>query len=415
MQPALSAKPAAMSRAPPRAAGVRVRESRASCGVRVSSLSAVYFWYFAFIGLFAPYFGLFLQSLGQSAFEIGVLLSVMQLARVLAPHGWAVLADRLGRRVRLLRITLALSALFAAGFLLAEGFWTLFAVVAALGLVSSASMPLVEATTLARLEGRMAGYGAVRLWGSVGFVVAVLAGGWALDRTPIDILPWLFVATILATLAATAGVGEARSPAGREHAALGPVVRRREVAVLMAACFLMSVAHGPLYSFFSIYADAAGYDKTTIGVLWTLGVVAEIAVFATLPRWLPHASMERILAVSFALAVARFVMIGWAVEHLAVLVVAQLLHGATFGSYHVAALAVVHRWFDGSRQVRGQALYTALSYGAGGFLGSLASGALWEAVGPAWTFTAGAAAAASGFALLVHQGRLMPSHSPAAH
>ncbi len=381
----------------------------------MSSLSAVYFWYFAFIGLFAPYFGLFLQSLGQSAFEIGVLLSLMQLARVLAPHGWAVLADRLGRRVRLLRVTLALSALFAAGFLVANRFWTLLVVVAALGLVSSASMPLVEATTLAKLEGRMARYGAVRVWGSVGFVIAVLAGGWALDRVPIGILPWLFVATILATLAATAGVGETRAPAAREHAALGPVVRRREVAVLMGACFLMSVAHGPLYSFFSIYADAAGYDKTTIGVLWTLGVVAEIVVFATLPRWLPHASMERILAVSFALAVARFVMIGWAVEHLAVLVLAQLLHGATFGSYHIAALAVVHRWFDGSRQVRGQALYTALSYGAGGFLGSLASGALWEAVGPAWTFTAGAAAAALGFALLVRQGRLMPSHAPAPH
>jgi PPP family 3-phenylpropionic acid transporter len=191
------------------------------------------------------------------------------------------------------------------------------------------------------------------------------------------------------------------------------VARRREVVILLAACFLMCAAHGPLYSFFSIYADQAGYDKTTIGVLWTLGVVAEIVVFATLPRWLARARIERVLAASFAAAVLRFLLIGWGVEHPAVLVVAQLLHGATFGSYHIAALAVVHRWFEGSRQVRGQALYTSLSYGAGGFLGSVASGALWESVGPAWTFTAGAACAAIGWALLARQGRLMPRHGPA--
>lgn len=377
------------------------------------SLGAVYFWYFAFVGLFAPYFGLFLQSLGQGAFEIGVLLSLMQVARVLAPHGWAALADRLGRRVRLLRVTLAMSAVCAAGFLAANGFWTLFAAVAAFGLVSSASMPLVESTTLSRLGGHMSRYGAIRVWGSVGFVLAVLAGGWALDRVPISVLPWFFVATIVATLAATAGISEAPPPASREHARLGPVVRRREVVVLMAACFLMCVAHGPLYSFFSIYADQSGYDKTTIGALWTVGVVAEIVVFATLPRWLSRTSAERVLAVSFALAVVRFVMIGWGIEHFAVLVVAQVLHGATFGSYHIAALAIVHRWFEGSRQVRGQALYTSLSYGAGGFLGSVASGALWESVGPAWTFTAGAAAAAAGWLLLRWQGRLMPHHAAA--
>jgi PPP family 3-phenylpropionic acid transporter len=337
----------------------------------------------------------------------------MSLARVLAPHAWARLADRLGHRVRLLRATLALSALCAAGFLVAHGFWALFLVVLALGLASSASMPLIEATTLARLGGHMSRYGAIRLWGSVGFVLAVLAGGYALDRVPIGVLPWLFVGAILATLAATAGLSEARVPPSRQPAPLGPVVRRREVAVLMGACFLMSVAHGPLYGFFSIYANQAGYDKTTIGVLWTLGVVAEIVVFATLPRWLARTTMERVLAASFALAVVRFLLIGWGIEHVALVAVAQVLHGATFGSYHIAALAVVHRWFEGARQVRGQALYSALSYGAGGFLGSVASGALWEAVGPAWTFTAGAAAAAAGWALLARQGRLMPAHAPA--
>jgi PPP family 3-phenylpropionic acid transporter len=114
-----------------------------------------------------------------------------------------------------------------------------------------------------------------------------------------------------------------------------------------------------------------------------------------------------VLAACFALGVARFALIGWGVDSAALLVVAQLLHGATFGACHVASLALVNRWFSGRRQVRGQALYLSISFGVGGFIGAAASGAAWDAVGPAWTFTGAAAAAAVGLLVIVRQAKLL--------
>jgi MFS transporter, PPP family, 3-phenylpropionic acid transporter len=381
--------------------------------VPYARLSAVYFAYFAFVGAFAPYFSLYLDAVGASAWEIGVLISTMQLTRVFGPNFWAWMADRHGRRIALMRASLALAALSFCGIYATRTFWGMFVVLGLLAFFSSAANPLLEATTITALRGRLERYGTIRLWGSVGFIVAVLVVGAALDRLAIGNLLWM----LLAVLATTAGLtwllpggGEAR-PTERER--LWLVLRRPEVVTLLCACFLMSVSHGPLFTFLSIYLTEVGYSKTAVGVLWSLGVVAEILVFLAAPRWLTRFDPRTILLASFVCAVARFLLIGWGARNVALITIAQVLHAATFGSYHLAALAVVNAWFTGSRQVRGQALYLSLSFGAGGFLGGLASGALWGAVGPTWTFTASSVAAAAGLAVLLTRRSLMPEANPA--
>jgi PPP family 3-phenylpropionic acid transporter len=98
----------------------------------------------------------------------------------------------------------------------------------------------------------------------------------------------------------------------------------------------------------------------------------------------------------FTLAVAalRFLLIAWLVDEIAVLVFAQTLHAFTFGAYHASALTLVHRYFRGRNQARGQALYNSLAFGVGGSLGSLYSGVAWEGLGAGWTFSLAAACAA---------------------
>jgi PPP family 3-phenylpropionic acid transporter len=103
---------------------------------------------------------------------------------------------------------------------------------------------------------------------------------------------------------------------------------------------------------------------------------------------------------SFACAVARFLAIGWGVGSLAVLVAAQLLHAATFGTYHAAAAAAVHRFFPGALAARGQALYSSIGFGLGGAVGILLAGWTWEAFGPATSFTISAAFGVAGLVLV---------------
>jgi PPP family 3-phenylpropionic acid transporter len=210
-----------------------------------------------------------------------------------------------------------------------------------------------------------------------------------------------------ATLALTLTLRDAPAHAARAREPVWPLLVRGDVIVLLAANVLMNAAHGPLYAFFSIYLADAGYGTTAIGVLWSLGVIAEILVFLAAPAWMRRFAAVDILIASFALGVVRFALIGWAVDSPAALVAAQLLHAATFGTCHLASVALISLWFSGARQVRGQAVYLSVAFGFGGFVGSAASGAAWEAIGPAWTYTAASCAAAVGLILLVWRARLL--------
>jgi MFS transporter, PPP family, 3-phenylpropionic acid transporter len=348
----------------------------------------VYFAYFAYVGAQGPYFSLYLQSVGASATQIGLLLGAMQLARIFAPNFWAALADRSGLRVRWLRISMVLGAFSFLAMFATTSFAGMLIVLLVHAFCSGGAMPLLEAITLGALRDQLGRYGVIRLWGSVGFIVAVLAVGWQLDHFSMSTQ----LVTVSALLAVSAlvivGLRDTDSPRPRVLVPVGELLAQPGVRTLFTACFLMTVAHGPFYSFYSIYLDQAGYSKTAIGWLWSLGVIAEIAVFWLQPRWSRRVSMATVFVASLVAGVFRFVMIGYGVESGVMLGLAQVLHGFTFGSYHVAALAIVHRKFGETAQARGQALYMSLSFGAGGLVGALASGFAWERIGAAPTFAA---------------------------
>jgi PPP family 3-phenylpropionic acid transporter len=363
-------------------------------------LSAWYFWYFAFIGAFLPYIALYLQSIGLSAGRIAVLMSLGQFMRLLAPLLWSWLADSGGQRVRIVVASTAASLASFSVVFLTQDFLSLLIGMAVLHFFWSASLPLVEALTLGHLAANPERYGRIRLWGSVGFIVAVLGVGFLLDAAPISSQLWVSWALLLGTLVSALTLTEVK---GRTAQIAGPildVLRQRKVLFLLAAGLFMTAAHGALYVFYSIHLVAQGYGKTLVGLLWTLGVVAEIVVFLFMPRISARVSMRQILMACFALAILRFVLIGWAVEFIGLLVFAQLLHGASFGAHHAATMAALNRWFDAGHQARAQALYGSVAYGAGGLGGALLAGSLWESAGSAMTFSAAAILALFGLILV---------------
>lgn len=363
-------------------------------------LSGWYFFYFAFIGAFAPYFSLYLQDVGLTAWAIGVLMSVPQVMRLLAPNLWGWLADHLGMRAKIVK--LAAGGAFAGflGFFLSSDLWVLFAAMALVWFFWSAALPLAEAMTLDHLAGRPERYGRIRSWGSLGFIASVLGLGALLDHLPIKTVLWSCLTILVCVLVNALLLEETKLGASETAPPIGERLRRPAVLLLLAACFFMSVAHGPLYVFYSIHLVAHGYDKLTVGALWSLGVVAEIVVFMIMPRLMRHISLRSILLASFALAVLRFLLIGWAADFPLLLTFAQLLHGATFGAYHAAAMAALTRWFEPAQQARAQGVYGSISFGAGGMVGGLISGQAWEPLGAGMTYTLAALFAACGWLLI---------------
>lgn len=376
-------------------------------------LSGYYFFHFAFVGVFQPYFGLYLQSLGLSSWEIGLILSQMALMRLCSPAVWGWLADHLHVRIPLVRLAAGVSVVVFNLFFFAQTLVPLLGAMALLAFFWSAALPLMETVVFDHLHAEPARYSRVRIWGSIGYIVTVLATGALLDYLPPASVLWMSFPLMGGILAFALLVPE--SPTPPQHVATPPVstiLAQPRVRALLGACFLMSAAHGALYLFYSIYLADHGYSKTLVGSLWFLGVIAEIGVFFFMARLLRRFSLRQVLLASFAAAVLRFLLIGWGVDSLPVLLGAQLLHGLTFGAYHAAAIAAINRWFPGRCQARGQALYSSLSFGAGGLLGGLVSGWTWDGLGNAATFGIGALFAVCGLVLVA--GWVRDESAPAA-
>ncbi|MEA3302480.1 MAG: MFS transporter, partial [Pseudomonadota bacterium] len=144
-----------------------------------------------------------------------------------------------------------------------------------------------------------------------------------------------------------------------------------------------------------------GYTKSIIGGLWAVGVAAEVAVYIFFMHKLLQAfSSKNLLLWCLFLAALRWVLIALFSDYLLVLIFSQLLHAATFGAFHSVAIDFVHHKFPQHLQGRGQALYSSVSFGVGGTLGSLSSGYLWESSGATATFLIFAASAVLAMGIL---------------
>jgi PPP family 3-phenylpropionic acid transporter len=344
-------------------------------------LSGFYFFYFATLGALVPYWSLYLRSVGFSALQIGELMALLMVSRIIAPYLWGWLADHQGQRMVVVRTAALLSVVSFAGVFVSATFWWLAAVMLLFSFFWNATLPQVEAATLSHFGGEGGRYARVRLWGSVGFIVSVLALGWVLDRVP----AWWLLPALLVLLSgiwlASLLVPQREVAGGTEHA--GPLLR-----VFLFSAFLMQASHGPYYTFYTIYLGGHGYSKTVIGMLWALGVICEIAIFLVLHRARMRIGIRETLLASFALAAVRWALIGLFPDYLALLILAQVLHAATFGAYHATAVEMVHRFFRGAHQTRGQAIYGSVSFGLGGAVGSLYAGLSWSSSGPLSTFLA---------------------------
>jgi PPP family 3-phenylpropionic acid transporter len=357
-------------------------------------LGSFYFAYFAYVAAFVAYLPLYLASRGLDAGEIAFVLALPQLARIFAPSAWGWLADRTGARRGIVAFSCAVIAVCFLSLPWMEGMAGLAWSIALMSLLSAGALPLVEAISLASFAASPGRYGPVRLWGSVGFIAVVLAGGAWLDVGPVARLPAILAACAIASLAVAVSLPAGASPA--KHAEAKPASSSRAVRALFGSGFCMSAAHGALYAFFTLHLQGEGYSGTAIGVFWTLGVAAEIAVFAYLPALFRRYALSAILIFSFACAVVRFLAIGWWAGVPWLLVPAQLLHGATFGLFHAASVAAVQRVFPEGAQGRGQTLFSSVAYGAGGAAGMLLAGWGWETAGPGLAFSLAALAGLAG-------------------
>lgn len=351
-------------------------------------LSAFYFFYFAMLGATAPFLPLYFQHLGFSAARIGELVAIPMLMRCLAPNLWGWLGDRSGQRLRIVRFG-ALCTLLSFALIFVDQSYAWLALVMALhAFFWHAVLPQFEVITLAHLGEQSPRYSQIRLWGSIGFIVAVIGLGELFERFSAGLFPvmvmLILAGILLGSLWVPNATPQARAGQGGEGGFLSQLLRPGVPAFFLCVA-LMQLSHGPYYTFLTLHLEQLGYARGFIGQMWALGVVAEIVLFLFMARILTRFSVRRVLVTSFLLATLRWLLLGNLADHMTVLLLTQLLHAATFGSFHAAAIHFVQRSFGPGQQGQGQALYAALA-GSGGALGALYAGYSWDGLGPALTF-----------------------------
>ncbi|WP_080378092.1 MULTISPECIES: MFS transporter [Pseudomonas syringae group] len=366
-------------------------------------LSGFYVCYFALLGAVAPFMALYLHHLGFSSARIGELIAIPMLMRCIAPNIWGWLGDYSGRRLTIVRFG-SICTLLAFSLVLIDKSYAWLAMVMALyAFFWHAILPQFEVITLAHLRGQTSRYSQIRLWGSIGFILAVVVLGRVFERFSLDLFPYILLAIMLGIAVSSWWLPNARPLVSPHEAEAGGFLRqltRPGVLAFYISVALMVLSHGPYYTFLTLHLEALGYSRGLIGMLWAVGVVAEVLMFMLMSRILQRFSVRQVLLTSFLLAALRWLLLGMFADYLGVLLIVQLMHAATFGSFHAAAIHFVQRRFGSRQQGQGQALYAALS-GVGGTVGALYSGYSWSVLGPTWTFAIASLAALAAAVMIV--------------
>lgn len=357
-------------------------------------ISAFYLFYFASLGAFVPYWSLYLQSMDFDARAIGELMAVVMATKIIAPYIWGWIADHSGRGMQIIRLAGICAFVAFAGVLLNSSYWWLVIVMALFSFFWNAQLPQFEVNTINHLENDTHLYSSIRLWGSLGFVLAVIGMGAVLEYYKITVLPG-FLLLFFFLIVVSSFLVPAKNNDRRllQIGSIGATLKQPVVLAVLLVCFLAQLSHGAYYTFFSIYLRAHHYSSTTIGGLWALGVCAEIVVFIYMYKLMPKFGARNLLLVALGLSALRWYLIGHFVDELAVLLFAQTLHAASFGLYHAVSIELFHRLFRGRHQGRGQALYSSISFGAGGAMGSYISGQFWDQGGATLIFNVSAVVA----------------------
>ncbi len=358
-------------------------------------LSLFYFAYFASLGALIPYWSLYLDYLHFNSLEIGQLIATLALSKIVAPYLWGWIADRSGLHIRIVQITSILSVICFLPLLWFDHFWSMMAFMLLFSFFWNASLPQFEVVTLGHLGKALFRYSQIRLWGSLGFIVTVIVFGAVFQWLSIRWLPLMLLGVFVAIWFSSLLVPEYQQQ-HRLQKPIWPVLRQPHVIALLLGCFFLQASHGPYYTFFSLYMESLHYSRLGIGLLWSLGVLAEVVLFIFMHRLLHIRSASYWFSLAFLLTALRWTLMAFFAEVLWVVLIIQCLHAASFGMYHASAIQLIHDYFP-HHKGRGQALYASVSFGAGGAIGSLAAGSLWDHANPTITFLLAAVLALMGW------------------
>ena len=355
-------------------------------------------------GVFLPYWPVWLKAQGLSAGEIGILLSLPNWVRVFADPLIAQRADHTGNRKTPMMWLAGIYVLTVLAFPVSSNFWWLAGLSVVIGFTFSPLLPLGTTITVHECKTRDLDYGRVRLWGSLAFIFASYGAGWVLDGTSTTWIVWMLFVAGIVNFAITTRMPDPQTDRSLRSGSSLVYLLRKPVFLIYLGCIgFVQGSHGTYYSFASVHWETVGYSHEMIGTFWSIGVIAEIALFAVAGKFVRGRHPGILFALGATAGIVRWIVLGSSDEFWMIVLV-QPLHAMTFGITHLAAVSFIARAIPQQLATSAQSLMATLSMGV--FLGSSiwASGPLYEHFGShAYYAMAGLSGIALAFAFWLMQ------------
>ncbi|WP_445768114.1 MFS transporter [Rheinheimera sp.] len=344
------------------------------------ALVLAYFTYFGVLGIFVPYFGLFLDGRGLNSADIGLLLAIVTASRIVGPTVWALIAERSGKPQSVMRLGALLAAIGWLSSFADYGFWPLLAGFTLFSFFWTAILPQLEVATFAFVNDDTRAYSRIRTAGSVGYIVLVMLSGWLYQRFGSEFLPLsalLFLILLLLSLFLLPRASLA-SEHNSEPVRFSVLLKNGVLLRFMLAALLLQVSFAPFYGFFTLYSRDLGYSGTQTGLFIALSIVAEIIAFYFAGNLMRNRSYRLLLGLCYGVTVLRWYLLATVADNVWWLCFSMLLHAGSFAIAHSCAMQFIQQFFPKKLRSRGQALYAGVIFGGGGAIGAYFSGLLWQ-------------------------------------
>ncbi len=294
--------------------------------------------------------------------QVGTVLGVASLVRLVAVPAWGAAADRVGALRPMLLLAAAAAAIAVACLPLTRAVGGLLLVATLQGIAAAALTPLTDALTLALAGTGHLSYGRTRAWGSAAYMLATATAGPVLGWAGSWLTPWLIACGYGAATVLAPALPE---PARVKRTTLRPagLLRHRPLRLTIMASALIQGSHAVYYGFAAIHWRHAGLGDGVIGLLIAEGIVMEIALFTWGGRWVARLGPARLTALAAGGCIVRWTVLA-ATTALPILAIVQLLHAATFAMQHLSSMTMLGRHIPPARRAAAQALHSALGFSA---------------------------------------------------
>ena len=298
---------------------------------------------------------------------------------------WSILADRLQIRRRLYILCSFISTAIWVFYLYTTDFTAMLIITALYVIFYAPLISFLEAFTMDVLGEEKKSYGRIRVWGSLGFILVVVAIGKIIDLYSIAIILVLILGGSLLQSVISVRLPDIKIEKRKYFTSGIKFFLKKRILAFLFCAFLMLVSHGAYYGFFSIHLENLGYGNTFIGMAWALATVAEILVMIKSDAIFRRFSLENVLAFSFMVATVRWFALFFATSPVAILLV-QVFHALTYGTFHMASILYIDSLTPDEAKTMGQAVNNGVTYGIGLMVGFLINGYLYEMTGSAPLF-----------------------------